>query len=103
MQLVVQEGSLIDDVSLHVPYVLDPDEFPIVVGRDPLAHIRLKDWTVSRTHCEIRNHKGEIVVRDLDSRNGTRVNGVHVNSHVLVPGDVISVGFAKLLVENVRR
>src|SRR5262245_56299576 len=47
------------------------DVDPIVVGRDPGAQICLSDPEVSATHCELRAVDRGILVRDLESKNGT--------------------------------
>jgi predicted TIM-barrel fold metal-dependent hydrolase len=51
------------------------------------------DAELSRNHAEIRrDDDGVLVIEDLGSRNGTWVNGVRVQRHQVVPGDVIRVG-----------
>src|SRR6478672_11663 len=47
-----------------------------IVGTHESAEVRLRDETVSRFHCEIDPEDGRALVRDLGSRNGTRVDGV---------------------------
>ena len=63
-----------------------------VVGTDESADLVLSDRTVSRFHCEITVEGGRVFVRDLDSRNGTLVNGVNVVQARLDPGASITVG-----------
>ena len=62
------------------------------VGRDPTNLIPLHDQSVSRRHAEIECAGDEVRVRDLDSRNGIRVNGVPRKQAVLQPGDIIEMG-----------
>jgi two-component system, NtrC family, response regulator GlrR len=50
----------------------------VVVGTHPSCDLRLSDRLVSRFHCEIAVVSGQVVLRDLDSRNGTRLDDVHV-------------------------
>ena len=57
------------------------------------------DPNVSRRHAEVRREDGAIVVVDLDSTNGTRVNGHGVKHHVLDDGDEITVGNTALRFE----
>ncbi|MEM8885638.1 MAG: FHA domain-containing protein [Planctomycetota bacterium] len=71
---------------------------PIVFGRGDDVDVLLKDVKVSREHCVIeKNDKGAWRVLDLQSGNGTRVNGAPIRSHVLEPEDVVEVGDAKVL------
>jgi len=59
------------------------------IGRDPGNHLILENPRVSRSHAQIRFTAGHFTIFDLDSREGTTVNGVVVTSHLLNPGDVI--------------
>jgi len=74
---------------------------PIVVGRLPECTIAVGDPNVSRRHAEIRRAEDgvSVVLRDLRSTNGTRVNGVPVQDHVLADGDEVSVGTTVLRYE----
>jgi len=63
----------------------------VLIGRDPEAAIHLNDPSVSRRHCLIRPEEGRYILRDLNSHNGTWVNGVAVKEHVLAHGDQIAV------------
>ena len=51
---------------------------PVVVGRDPRCDVQLADEQVSRTHLALRHEERGWVLRDLGSRNGTRVDGTAV-------------------------
>ena len=51
---------------------------PLVVGRGEKAHARVQDAEMSRQHFEIAFKEDAFVLRDLDSKNGTFVNGEHV-------------------------
>src|SRR5262245_22238435 len=50
----------------------------IVIGTHPSADLVLEDKSVSRFHCELAVVDGNLRVRDLGSRNGTRLDGVAV-------------------------
>jgi hypothetical protein len=66
---------------------------PVVIGRLPECTVTINDPNVSRRHAEVRRAEdGTAVVRDLQSTNGTRVNGVPVREHVLADGDEVTVG-----------
>lgn len=66
----------------------------IVAGRQPDCDLVLPDQTVSRRHAEIGDQSGNGVymVRDLESRNGTLVNGSEITEHRLQDGDRIAIG-----------
>jgi pSer/pThr/pTyr-binding forkhead associated (FHA) protein len=55
---------------------------------------------VSRRHAEFRHHPAAYRVVDLESMNGTLVNGVAVRDQVLADGDVITVGATSLRYEE---
>ncbi len=65
---------------------------PLTVGREDGNVIQLNDERVSRFHLKIHENEGTILLTDLQSTNGTRVNGEVVQVWHLRPGDVISVG-----------
>lgn len=69
-------------------------------GRDHTdARLELhKDRRMSRSHAEVLRIRGQLVVHDLKSRNGTWVNGERVQHASLVPGDVVRVGSVAMVV-----
>jgi signal transduction histidine kinase/CheY-like chemotaxis protein len=70
-----------------------------VIGRQPSAHIWVNDEGVSGSHASITHlEDGKFYLKDLGSRNGTRVNGVSVAEQELAFGDKISVGVRTVLV-----
>ena len=63
------------------------------VGRDPTNHVSVIDPSVSRKHCLLRREvDGRCHIKDLESRNGTLVNGQAVKDHWLSHGDEIATG-----------
>lgn len=62
-----------------------------VVGRDPGCDIRLAHRSVSKRHCVLVKTDGLILLRDLASTNGTRVNGQSVRRAALLPNDLLAV------------
>jgi hypothetical protein len=72
---------------------------PISIGRLPDCDVQVHDSNVSRRHAEIRFVDGHHVVIDLQSTNGTRVNGGPVTQQVLNYGDLITVGGTTLRYE----
>ena len=71
---------------------------PVVVGRGSNADIRLDDRWASRAHCEIDEIDGVLMVHDLESRNGTIVNGQYVTQAHLMPGDRLTIGITSFKV-----
>ena len=65
---------------------------PLTVGRLPECAVVLTDHNASRRHAQIRRVGDQIVVVDLGSTNGTRVNGAPVHERRLADGDVITIG-----------
>ena len=72
-------------------------------GRLASLEIVLDDSSVSRRHAEVRQSDGNWTVRDLDSTNGTYLNGTRVNGEeqMLRPRDVLQFGKVAMLVELV--
>ncbi len=70
---------------------------PITIGREEGNMLRLNDERVSRYHAKVQYDNGEIILTDLDSTNGTRVNGNIVQIRRLRIGDRICVGRSILL------
>ena len=71
---------------------------PITIGRHPTNMVVLPDGMASRYHCVIEKAQDGLRVRDLDSSNGTRVNGQVVKTWRLGDGDVVQVGKSTLTV-----
>src|SRR5688572_15765386 len=69
-------------------------EDEITVGRDPANNVPLNDPSVSRRHCLLRRNgsTNTFFVIDLESYNGTFVNGVPVAEQAVAHGDQISLG-----------
>jgi pSer/pThr/pTyr-binding forkhead associated (FHA) protein len=65
---------------------------PLTIGREEGNPIQLNDERVSRFHLKIQEDQHKIVLTDLQSTNGTKVNGEGVQIWVLRPGDVIALG-----------
>ena len=61
-----------------------------VVGRNEDCDVRLDHKSISKIHCVIVKTDGLLLVRDLGSTNGTRVNGTRVRRGMLLPNDKIS-------------
>jgi FHA domain/Domain of unknown function (DUF1707) len=81
----------------HVPALALPaGERQVVLGRSRDCDCVLAEPSVSRRHAELRRDGARWILRDLGSRNGTRVNGVRLLDETEVwPGDRVSFGDAR--------
>ena len=84
-RLQVAAGPLADSV-----YFLTEAE--VRIGRDPSNSLTISDLSLSRRHCVLSREDDGYKLRDLESRNGTFVNGGVVSEKRLNHGDQISVG-----------
>lgn len=73
-------------------------ETPLTIGREEDNDVQLNDERISRFHVKVQDDSGRIILTDLDSTNGTRVNGHPVRLRVLRTGDLIMLGRCVLLV-----
>jgi len=69
---------------------------PLTIGRHPENLVVLADTQASRFHCVIEKSPRGFLVRDLDSRNGTKVNGQPIRVVYLGRGDVIRIGLTEM-------
>jgi len=72
----------------------------IIVGRGRDVDFRVDDPNVSRRHAAVYWEDGDMMVEDLDSTNGTLLNGYPVTNAVLHPGDVLAMGDCRITVET---
>jgi pSer/pThr/pTyr-binding forkhead associated (FHA) protein len=75
-----------------LPPVQLPEQGTVTLGRSSSCELRLHDVDTSRRHAEIVCEAGDCTIRDLESTNGTFVNGERVETHKLEPGDRIQIG-----------
>ena len=64
----------------------------MIIGRQSTNDIPLPDRTISKRHAVIGRVRGQAVVKDLGSRNGTFVNGKKLEKAILASGDRLKVG-----------
>lgn len=92
MRLVaLDEGS---DIAL--------DRAMLIIGRHPQCDARLDSIRVSRRHCcmMVDREADELVIRDLGSTNGIRINGQRVEMGKLRPGDELSIAHIRYRLET---
>ncbi len=71
---------------------------PVSIGREEGNKIQLNDERVSRFHAKIHEDQGMLVLTDLESTNGTRINGEPTQVTILRLGDRVSLGRSVLLI-----
>lgn len=102
------KGSYMDAAYLKVVNRLDSLDFKMqesyilkgetIIGRSSKCDIPIKDKFVSKEHISITEEDGVYFLEDLNSANGTFLNGEEVNDIIeLRNGDKIGVGFIQLL------
>jgi len=72
--------------------VFDLDPLPVIIGRDPECDLFLNNMTVSRQHAIIEKTDKGLVLRDLDSLNGTWIDGKVTDHAELADGTLIQIG-----------
>ena len=77
--------------------VYDQLQTPVTIGREEDNMVQLNDERVSRVHAKLQEDRGQIILTDLNSTNGSRVNGHPVQLRVLQPGDHLQIGRCTLL------
>lgn len=83
--LIVRRGP-----TVGARFLLDTDS--TIAGRHPNADIFLDDVTVSRRHAEIVRSGTSFSIRDLDSLNGTYLDGDRTQGGALIDGSEIQIG-----------
>jgi pSer/pThr/pTyr-binding forkhead associated (FHA) protein len=76
------------------------DRAMVVVGRHPQCDARLDSLRISRHHCCMTQDQNDVVVRDLGSTNGIRINGQRVEVGRLRPGDELSIAHIRYRLDN---
>lgn len=71
---------------------------PLTIGREEGNTIQLNDERVSRCHLKIQYDNNQLVLTDLQSTNGTKINGQRRQLRILRYGDLVSIGRSMLLV-----
>jgi pSer/pThr/pTyr-binding forkhead associated (FHA) protein len=70
---------------------------PVTIGREEGNTIQLNDERVSRFHLKIQEDQEKVVLTDLESTNGTKVNGEEIQLRILRFGDMITLGRSVLV------
>jgi pSer/pThr/pTyr-binding forkhead associated (FHA) protein len=67
----------------------------VIIGRKEDCDVRLEHKSVSKLHCVVVKTDGLLLLRDLGSTNGTRVNGTRVRRAALLPNDQVAIAHFK--------
>jgi two-component system, NtrC family, sensor kinase len=89
-RIQVAAGPLADSIY----FLTEPE---VRIGRDPSNSLAISDLSLSRRHCVLAREEDGYKLHDLDSRNGTFVNGRVVSEKQLNHGDQITVGESVLV------
>jgi pSer/pThr/pTyr-binding forkhead associated (FHA) protein len=76
------------------------DRALVIVGRHPQCDAWIDSIRVSRWHCCMTEVDGVVLVRDLGSTNGIRINGLKMKSARLRPGDELSIAHIRYRLEE---
>lgn len=80
---------------------LNMNDLPATLGRAEDATVKVRNLLVSRYHCEIFVERGQLNVRDLNSMNGTLLNGQSVTKAVICPGDTLQIGLQQFFIHEI--
>ncbi len=83
--LVIRKGD-----TSGTRYEIGPNS--TLIGRNPSTHVTLTDEGTSREHAVISHDDGVYTIEDLQSTNGTKVNGKRVRIAELHDGDEVQIG-----------
>ena len=90
-------ARLIVEAGVATPAVLDLDDgFEFLLGRNRTSHLFLQDRHASRQHARLVQVAGAWVITDLETTNGTRIDGQRIESATLADKQVIAIGEVRL-------
>ncbi|KAN0055578.1 hypothetical protein ACTA71_008694 [Dictyostelium dimigraforme] len=105
-------GKKFTATLIITPFDLSPTEKPAIVklnlgnntiGRSESCTITVEDKKVSRSHCKIEVAENSVIIIDLGSGHGTKVNHKRISKAYLLPGDTIKIGKTLLKLEAVKK
>lgn len=82
------DGSIIREIAL--------DKERVTIGRKPANDVQIENLAVSGEHARVVTILNDSFLEDMDSTNGTLVNGTPIKKHILQNNDVIEIGKYKL-------
>jgi two-component system cell cycle response regulator len=100
------KGAIVDSQKAAFLVLAGPDvgtvtqlnEPLLLIGRDTTCHMELKDDSISRFHASVKQHSsGVVTIRDLNSTNGTYIDGKRIQIEELKEGDKILLGLSTVI------
>lgn len=92
MKKIVTSSKLVITEGVDQGKEFSLGTYRTIIGRRETNDIVLTDISVSRRHAQLDHDNGRYVLTDLNSTNGTFVNGQRITKQLLEPGDVITFG-----------
>jgi pSer/pThr/pTyr-binding forkhead associated (FHA) protein len=77
---------------------IEIEKSEITIGRSPNTDIQIDNLAVSKRHARLIEQKGQFVVEDLNSTNGTLLNNEKISKAILKHNDIILVGKHTLVI-----
>ena len=77
---------------------IETEKSEITIGRSPNTDIQIDNLAVSKQHARLIEQKGQFVVEDLNSTNGTLLNNEKISRAILKHNDIILVGKHTLVI-----
>lgn len=87
-------------IALEEGPIIPVDRAVVIVGRHPQCHARLDSIRVSRRHCCMTREGNELIVQDLGSTNGIRINGQRVDEGRVRVGDELSIAHIRFRLDD---
>ena len=103
------DAYLLSTSGVHRGKIIELDlleNHQVMIGRKQFADDRLlhiPDKNISRRHCLVQLNQGNFIVQDLDSTNGTWLNGRTIEREILKDGDEIQLGVCAFVFRRVKR
>jgi diguanylate cyclase (GGDEF)-like protein len=89
---VAKEACLVLIYGMELGKKYNLESRSMIIGRSSKCDIQVDQESVSRNHCKVMNTGKSVLLRDLGSTNGTYVNDLPIDEHVLHDGDLIKIG-----------
>jgi pSer/pThr/pTyr-binding forkhead associated (FHA) protein len=95
-ELLPVDLVILDHYSRQTKCVLR--SLPAILGRNEQAEVKLSDPWISHQHCKLVEQDGQLIIRDLDSKNGVFLHGARVLEAEVHSGDVLTLGRTEITV-----
>ena len=95
-ELLPLELVILDHYSRKTTCVLH--SLPAIFGRNEEAEVKLTDPWISHQHCKLLEQDGQLIVHDLESKNGVFLHGARVLEAEVHSGDCLTLGRTEITV-----